>query len=203
MRDLECQIPTFIDCLVASQAPPLSSAVCNTCGKQEALFLCLDCAPGIHECQQCTIQYHRRHPYHRINQSIVEPTSGGSYIVRTSLDELGFVYYLGHSGVRCPQSFLHDIQKYIVVHDNGIHSLKIVPCSCTDAPSLLRQLAAARFLPATTERPRTLFTHDVLAYFYHHTHESGATAYAFFEALRRITNDVKHDFVQVCIFCML
>lgn len=198
LRDLENQILTFINGILKLQAPPLSTTVCQNCYRAIPLFSCLDCAPLVYECQDCIVKYHQRHPFHHINQYTLNLASGSWYFNWTTLDDLGFIYYLGHSGHHCSQALATDIKMYTVINNNGIHYIKILACACPTVPSLLSQLAMAWFLPATTERPQTLFTHKVLNSFYHHTHESGATAYAYFKALRWITNDVHHDLVQVC-----
>jgi hypothetical protein len=82
--------------------------------------------------------------------------------MRTSLYDLGLTIYLGHQGERC--SFIGRVlDRFTVVHTNGIHTVKIQLCACHGDRSCAKfQLIRCSWLPATTEDPHTAFTFDVL-----------------------------------------
>ena len=78
-----------------------------------------------------------------------------------------------------------------VVHTNGIHNIAMISCSCQGPDHLANDLIAARLLPASFERIRTIFTSDVLNYFRLSNLELKATAYQFYHLLQRITNPLE------------
>ena len=84
------------------------------------------------------------------------------FFTRTSLRDLGLTVYLGHQGKPCP--FIGRVlDKFTVVHTNGVHTLKIQLCACYGDRSHAKfQLLRCSWLPATTEDPQTAFTFDVL-----------------------------------------
>ena len=86
----------------------------------------------------------------------------GFFFVRTSLRDLGLVVHLGHQGLPC--SFIGRIlDRFTVVHTNGIHTVKVRFCACHGEGSQPKfQLLRCSWLPASTEDPHTAFTFDVL-----------------------------------------
>lgn len=76
-----------------------------------------------------------------------------------------------------------------IVHTNGLHHLALVSCACRDGPDELPlDLMAARLVPASFKRIRTLFTAHMLDYFRLCNLELKASAYQFYQLLRRITS---------------
>ena len=77
-----------------------------------------------------------------------------------------------------------------VVHTNGVHHLAMVSCSCrNDGPDdLALDLMTSRLVPASFLRIRTLFTAQVLDHFRLCNLELKASAYQFYQLLRRITS---------------
>jgi hypothetical protein len=86
----------------------------------------------------------------------------GSFFVRTSLRDLNLIVYLGHQGMPCP--FLGRVlDKFTVVHMNGIHTVKVRLCACYGERSQPKfQLLRYSWLPASTEDLQTAFTFEVL-----------------------------------------
>jgi hypothetical protein len=86
----------------------------------------------------------------------------GSFFVRTSLRDVGLVVHLGHQGLPC--SFIGRIlDKFTVVHTNGIHTVKVRFCACYGEDSQPKfQLLRCSWLPASAEDPHTAFTFEVL-----------------------------------------
>lgn len=74
-----------------------------------------------------------------------------------------------------------------VVHPNGIHHIALITCECRLGDNVPLDLMAMRLVPASFERIRTLFSADVLDYFRLSNLEMKASAYQFYQLLRRIT----------------
>ncbi len=74
-----------------------------------------------------------------------------------------------------------------IVHVNGIHHLALVTCECRGQDILPLDLMACRLVPTTFNRVRTLFTTLVLDHFRLSNLEIKASAYQYFQLLRRMT----------------
>lgn len=74
-----------------------------------------------------------------------------------------------------------------VVHTNGLHDIAMVSCHCQGDEELPLDLFAAQLLPASFKRIRTLFTAQVLDKFRLSNLELKASAYQFYQLLRRLT----------------
>jgi hypothetical protein len=74
-----------------------------------------------------------------------------------------------------------------IVHTNGIHNLAMVSCQCHGADELPLDLIASRLLPSSFQRIRTLFSAHLLDYFRLCNLELKASAYQFYQLLRRLT----------------
>lgn len=74
-----------------------------------------------------------------------------------------------------------------VVHSNGLHHIPMVTCLCRGEENVPLDLFAAQLLPASFKRTRTLFTAQVLDMFRLCNLELKASAYQFYQLLRRLT----------------
>jgi CxC2 like cysteine cluster associated with KDZ transposases len=74
-----------------------------------------------------------------------------------------------------------------VVHTNGLHNLAMVHCGCRGENGLLRDLIACQLLPASFHTIRTVFSTQLLDYFRLCNLELKASAYQFYQLLRRLT----------------
>lgn len=74
-----------------------------------------------------------------------------------------------------------------VVHTNGIHHIHMVSCQCHGEDVLPLDLFAAQLLPASLKRIKTIFTAQVLNVFRLCNLELKASAYQFYQLLRRLT----------------
>ena len=74
-----------------------------------------------------------------------------------------------------------------IVHTNGIHHMAMVTCQCRGVDQLPLDLVACRLLPASFQNIRTLFSAQVLDYFRLSNLELKASAYQFYQLLRRLT----------------
>ena len=74
-----------------------------------------------------------------------------------------------------------------VVHTNGLHHIPMVSCQCHGEDVLALDLFAAHLLPASLKRIKTIFTAQVLDHFRLCNLELKASAYQFYQLLRRLT----------------
>jgi hypothetical protein len=74
-----------------------------------------------------------------------------------------------------------------VVHMNGIHHIALLTCACHGAEERHADLLYNRLVPATFSRYKTLFTVAVLDDFRISNLETKASAYQYFQKLRRLT----------------
>lgn len=74
-----------------------------------------------------------------------------------------------------------------VVHTNGIHNIALITCECRGCNELPMDLVACRLLPASFQRIRTLFSTQLLDHFRLANLELKASAYQFYQLLRRMT----------------
>jgi len=74
-----------------------------------------------------------------------------------------------------------------IVHSNGIHHLAMVSCQCHGSDSLPLDLVACRLMPASFATIRTLFSAQLLNSFRLANLELKASAYQFYQLLRRLT----------------
>ena len=74
-----------------------------------------------------------------------------------------------------------------VLHTNGIHHIAMVSCSCQGPDKIALDLFASRLLPASFIRIRTIFTAQLMDYFRLCNLELKASAYQFYQLIRRLT----------------
>lgn len=125
-------------------------------------------------------------------------TWSGSAFVRTDLRSLGLRVQLGHKrGEICPGTVARTatekaaaaLESFCVVDSNSIHEVAIDFCTCGAETSRADQLLRAQLYPATTTRPRSAATFRVLRKFHKLSFESKCSAYEFYNALARETNN--------------
>lgn len=75
-----------------------------------------------------------------------------------------------------------------VVHSNGLHRIAMISCQCNGEDVLPLDLFAAHLLPASFKRIKTLFTTQVLDMYRLCNLELKASAYQFYQFIRRVTN---------------
>lgn len=74
-----------------------------------------------------------------------------------------------------------------VIHTNGIHHIGMVTCSCGGHDQIPLDLFASRLLPASFFRIRSIFTAQLMDYFRLCNLELKASAYQFYQLIRRLT----------------
>lgn len=84
------------------------------------------------------------------------------YFKRTTLEKLGLVVNLGHSGGHCPSPA--EPQRILVVDLSGHHTVRTCFCNCSQngPPENYQQLLRVGWYPASVLRPQTAFTFDLL-----------------------------------------
>jgi hypothetical protein len=82
-----------------------------------------------------------------------------------------------------------------VVHTNGIHHIGLVYCTCRGIETTHADLMAAGLVPTSFSRYKTMFTHSVLDDFRMSNLECKASAYQYFQKLRRQTSPMSPDSV--------
>ncbi|KAG1838555.1 hypothetical protein F4604DRAFT_1572198 [Suillus subluteus] len=85
----------------------------------------------------------------------------------------------------------------IIIHSTGvfIHNVQWCHCPGSSVHQQHLHLLKARLFPASTSRPRTAFTFDVLDHFLIDALECKTSAMSFFQKLRRLTNNAFPDSV--------
>ncbi|KAJ8455539.1 hypothetical protein ONZ51_g12418 [Trametes cubensis] len=158
---------------------------CAECKSSAVCYRCLDCKRPRPLCRTCLLKSHQETPLHRPEKW------NGNFFESAELSALGFVVELGHDGEHCPDpSPPSDV---LVYHTNGYHTVRVSLCTCTTSHSEplppWKQFLRADWMPATTARPSTAFTFDVLDLFHNLTHQSKINAYDFYHSLHRRTSN--------------
>jgi CxC2 like cysteine cluster associated with KDZ transposases len=84
-----------------------------------------------------------------------------------------------------------------VIHTNGIHHIGMVTCSCRGHDQIPLDLFACRLLPASFIRIRTIFTAQLMDYFRLCNLELKASAYQFYQLIRRLTPIGDSDMINL------
>ncbi|KAH9959751.1 hypothetical protein BGW80DRAFT_1183207, partial [Lactifluus volemus] len=181
---------------------------CMQCPEhRHARWRCKDCTTSPLLCRFCMRHSHLDNPLHRIEYWT------GSFFRPAHLWEVGvYVLVQHHLGVMVlpiADSDLVAISGYLdnitisdanhaiqdalnnhyvrVVHVNGVHHIALVTCSCRGAEAIHADLMYCRLVPTTFSRYQTLFTVAVLDDFRISNLECKASAYQYFQKLRRLT----------------
>lgn len=110
---------------------------------------------------------------------------------------LGLRVQLGHGpGQRCINPTR--TESFTVVDSGGIHEIGLDFCGCETAQTRVKQLLRARLFPATVRDPRTAATFGVLEQFHLLSLESKVSAYEFYHALKRRSDNTGLCEPKVC-----
>jgi hypothetical protein len=96
---------------------------------------------------------------------------------------------------RMPRADALDNPFVRLVHTNGVHHIVVVSCTCRGRENTHCDLMAACLVPTSFIRYRTMFTHAVLDDFRLENLECKASAYQYFQKLRRLTSAMCPDSV--------
>ncbi|KAJ7018076.1 hypothetical protein C8F04DRAFT_977957, partial [Mycena alexandri] len=157
---------------------------CAQCKEENPTWRCEDCFGGRMLCMSCVIERHHDEPLH-----LLEQWEDGFFHPRTTRD-LGLVYQLGHPfGEDCPFVRLSRPKKgFVVMDNNGIHTINIDFCCCIGAPTEANQLLDVGWFPATVQDPSTAATLSMLRRFHKLNLQARLPAYDFYNTLVLLTN---------------
>ncbi|KAF8965105.1 hypothetical protein BDZ97DRAFT_1659385, partial [Flammula alnicola] len=182
-----------------------------------AVWRCQDCSLASPLCRKCMRHTHQDNPMHKIQRwtgthfRSAELWEVGTYILvrhydgEPLCDTLKFYkHYLEEFEGQKDATEQMDLSRsasasqgggdrqginvdFEMLHTNGIHHLAMVSCRCRGPDQLPVDLVACRLLPASFHRIRTLFSAQALDYFRLCNLELKASAYQFYQLLRRLT----------------
>ncbi|KAJ7846077.1 hypothetical protein B0H14DRAFT_2584366 [Mycena olivaceomarginata] len=115
---------------------PWWSEGCAICKEANPTWRCEDCFGNRLLCQVCIVEKHKDEPLHQFQE-----WEGGYFHSRTTQD-LGLHYQIGHPfSADCPFNYLGGPSKsFVVLHNNGIHTINVDFCCCLQVPSEVNQL---------------------------------------------------------------
>jgi len=119
--------------------------------------------------------------------------------VRTSLRTLGLRIQLGHTANEPCPSRRPAHKNFTVIHVNGVHEVDVDFCECSKSIHLLprQQLLRRQLFPATVHQPRLCATFQVLQHYHLQSVHTKVSAYHFYEALERETDNTGIDPLKV------
>ena len=182
---------------------------CRRCTAKAGKLRCLDCFGKGLLCHSCCLEAHSSLPFHSIEKWT------GEFFKKTSLHTEGFILHLGHGGLCCPANVTspatefgtaedgkrdevdevlleawepRDTRTLVIIDISGVSQLIVSWCCCPSAPDHGIQLFQHYLFPASTSRPSTAFTFQVLEYFHIDAVECKTSASNFSNKLRRLTD---------------
>ncbi|KZP18044.1 hypothetical protein FIBSPDRAFT_717468, partial [Athelia psychrophila] len=163
--------------------------VCPNCSIRDGAIKCIDCNSATLLCPCCTVNSHTHLVLHRIQRW------NGTYFEDETLQNIGLQIQLGHDGQDCPAPApLTKSTDFEVIDTSGQHTVTISFCGCPGFgvshyhPRI--QLLRMQWLPATTDRPNTAFTFDVLNTFQLLSLQGKLSAYDFYQSLVHKTDNL-------------
>lgn len=114
-----------------------------------------------------------------------------------SLESLGLVVDLAHSGEICPTGI---IKRILVVDLSGYHYINARFCACPHTSFLepYRQLLRFNWFPASTAKPKTAFTRDLLDMYHKLSLQGKLNLYDFYTTVMQKTDNCGHTKGKVC-----
>jgi hypothetical protein len=170
-------------------------------------FSCDDCLGSHILCGTCMNEAHCYMPFHSVRQWVGEVGKDGCYL-RSTLEETGYILFLGHCGDTCLTSLrmagqsgdpIKSVHKLTVMDTSGICSMNVMYCSCPDARTYSAQLLEEKIFPATDDRPATAFTFRLLDHFHQLNVTAKVSVTEFHNTMVLLTDPVNPDGVPVCI----
>ncbi|KAH7904101.1 hypothetical protein BJ138DRAFT_1175416 [Hygrophoropsis aurantiaca] len=154
------------------------------CGNSDTEYRCRDCHGQDMFCKSCILQAHAAHPLHRLEKW------NGIFFSRAKLKDLGLRIQLGHRlGGICPNPSPAFNNDFIVLDVNGVHEVSLDYCGCDVAAPVVIQLLRIFWYPATTVDPKTGATFRLLEHYHLLSFESKASAFEYYNALVRLTDN--------------
>ncbi|KAF7337266.1 CxC2 domain-containing protein [Mycena sanguinolenta] len=133
----------------------------------------------------CMVERHRLRPLCRIERW------NGAFFDKRELRHLGLRVQLGHRDNTPCSRALPACRKFVVVAPNGFHHVALDFCKCrlSGHQPHWEQLLAYGWYPATPDAPRSAVTISTLKLFHAVSLQGKTTAYHFFHALAKTTDN--------------
>ncbi|KAJ7916471.1 hypothetical protein B0H13DRAFT_2231608 [Mycena leptocephala] len=163
---------------------------CARCGtalhpegaEPKRMFRCGNCGEFL-QCLSCSLEYHQLSPLHFLEEW------QGEFWKKTTLEDMGLVYHVGHGGQCCPAPALVT-RKMVVINIGGIHTVSFQYCGCSRSreTSNIGLLMRNAWYPASLTDPSTCTTFRVLDIFRLLSVVGNINAHDFVMALERHTD---------------
>ncbi|KAJ6610964.1 hypothetical protein B0H10DRAFT_1810661 [Mycena sp. CBHHK59/15] len=134
--------------------------MCHSCRKSKGIYRCDNCIGQAVWCEECCLIIHKTTPFHQVK------VWNGKFFKKVDLDVIGLTIFLVHGDREdeVQHGFVGD--RLQMVDTTGIFSRRVRWCECAGEDGLMvehdMQLLKAHFYPATSDRPSTAFTFNVL-----------------------------------------
>ncbi|KAF8995520.1 hypothetical protein BDZ89DRAFT_971750 [Hymenopellis radicata] len=175
---------TYLAELLRLEAPQLIGSCASSACEADGQYQCLMCFNARQYCRQCITANHSQLYLHRIQYWT------GHFFWKTTLAELSLRVQLGHSpGDTCCNPCTGD-PKFTVIDIDGIYRINLDYCNCHTAEPRDIQLLRHRLYPATSVSPETCTTFRCLEEFQVLSFMSKASAYEYYWALSRLTDNL-------------
>ncbi|KAG1725657.1 hypothetical protein EDB19DRAFT_1897750 [Suillus lakei] len=176
-RAWEEECPTFLDEMIRleGRGDYIKDSLCRYCQEHVPTIRCQDCFLLELYCSSCTVERYRCLPLHR-------------------LQSLGLRIQLGHRiGDMCCNPHRAFDNDFVIIDSTGIHEVGLDFCACGTMQTHVKQLLRSRLFPATVTDPKTAATFGVLEQYHLLSFESKASAFEFYQALARLSNNTGMD----------
>ncbi|KAJ7750128.1 hypothetical protein DFH07DRAFT_869155 [Mycena maculata] len=164
--------------------------LCHACRQVDGDHRCSSClGGGALFCSGCIVEAHRLLPFHKIEHWT------GLLFEPISLKALGLQIQLGHwHGVEriCPVPTPATEDDFVIIDVHGVHTVGPDYCGCGRGGPRTVQLFCAGLCAATTTNSKTAATFTVLRQYHLLSFESKCSAWDFYQALARQTDNVHH-----------
>ena len=126
----------------------------------------------------------------------------GTYFEKMTLRNVGLTIQLNHASEPCPLP-VKGPADFVVFDSTGIHRVSLNFCGCRKSTreNITRriQLLRNRWFPATSEKPKTVFTFSVLRIFHQLTLQSKVSIYDYYHTILRLTDPYELDKMTVLL----
>jgi hypothetical protein len=123
----------------------------------------------------------------------------GGFFESATLESLGHIINLGHYTDGCPIST--ETRLISVIDLSGYHLVRVRFCGCSERSFLehFRQLLRVRWYPASTLRPKTVFTFDLLDTYHKISLQGKLNLYDFYNTVLQKTDNCGRSKLKVCL----
>ncbi|KAJ7303090.1 hypothetical protein DFH08DRAFT_977305 [Mycena albidolilacea] len=173
----------YLRVLVTREGLMGQDSVCS-CGRP-AKYRCSECYGVQLFCRECIVNGHTTRPLCRIERW------NRTFFQKRELRHLGLRVQLCHPGNQpCPRA-RPGRSKFVVIAPNGFHHVALDFCECRLSSSKRKweQLLLHGWYPATPDDPQSTITISALKPFHAVSLQGKTTAYHFFNALAKITDN--------------